>query len=126
MGKVITSPVKAYPGTVTLREPVSFPMVIAFNKATAAAKLCNETVEKFQTYLPAIFQWIEKWDLAGIPAEELVDASAFLPLPIISKGSLVAWLINEITSILYPAAPALEVANGKRPLASRRKPISTP
>lgn len=43
MSKVIKSPVDKFPGTVTLYDPLSFPQVIAIEKATVASR-------EFRTY----------------------------------------------------------------------------
>ncbi len=84
MSKVIKSPVEAFPGTVTLYDPLSFPMVIKVEETIVAAQefrtydyfcgKCKHKVELLQIIKPCpkcegdIMQRIN-WDKSGTSSE---------------------------------------------------------
>lgn len=96
MSKVITSPVKHFPGTVTLADPLTFPQVIAFQDAlNSVGEMGTTTRAKINyTMLPAILKCIEKIDLAGFPKN--VGADNWPASPRQSSAELIGWLIDEI------------------------------
>jgi len=104
MGKVITSPVKRYPGTVTLAYPMTYPQYAAWQKAIAGlpkeitiGKTATDD-ENAQTILPGICACVETWNLAGIG--EHLTPETFPASPRISSARLIIWLISEINAII--------------------------
>ncbi len=122
MGKIITSPVKKWPGTVTLSDPLSLPQAVKFqesirdarntyNKAFEAAgidtdlqnakevdfeKIELSTAELSEVRLEAVLDCVEEWNLEGIES----PPNPFPGSPAISSARLMQWLIGEITKLL--------------------------
>ena len=67
MSKVITSPVKRFPGTVTLSDPLTFPQSLAVEDALDAAQELGEVSVRRQNYtvLPGLMECVEEWDIEG-------------------------------------------------------------
>ncbi len=104
MTKIITSPVKKWPGTITLHDPLTFPQVLAFQDALDGARGLGADVTLSHvnyTLLPGIFACIAAWNLDGISNEPTPDT---LPAsPAAASAQLIAWLIDEITALFREA-----------------------
>jgi hypothetical protein len=110
MPKTITSPVKKWPGTVVLQDPILFPAYIAWKQAVdAAAALepegesltivgASATAEMAQAILPGICAVVQEWKLEGLPASMVPES--FPATPRKASVLLLAWLISEITSLV--------------------------
>lgn len=106
MSKVITSPVKKFPGTVTLSDPLTFPQVFAVEDALDKSIEVDSAFASSRAryaVLPAIIECVEKWELEGIP--ENVTVETFPATPPTSTARLIAWLINEIVELFKEAEP---------------------
>jgi len=103
MSKRIDSPVKRFPGSVTLHDPLTYPQVIAFQDATAAAGAMGETtwMKLRLALLPGILACVENWEVEGVPEAPTIDN--FPATPLVSSGELVNWLQEEITGLLIEA-----------------------
>ena len=103
MSKKIESPVKRFPGSVTLYDPLTYPQVIAFQDATAAAgELEKATWMKLRfALMPGILACVDSWEVEGVPEKPNVDN--FPATPLVSAGELVNWLQEEITTLLVEA-----------------------
>ena len=110
MSRVITSPVKRWPGTVTLADPLTFPQYIAWMDAVEAAQGDKETLTVSDAaflprvtaaILPGICACIEAHDLKGLPPILVVET--FPATPRIASGRLIAWLIGEINLLMQEA-----------------------
>ena len=103
MSKKIESPVKRFPGYVTLHDPLTYPQVMAFQDATAAAgELEDPTWTRLRfALMPGILACVESWEVEGIPEEPSIDN--FPATPLVSAGELVNWLQEEITTLLVEA-----------------------
>ena len=105
MPKVITSPVKRFPGTVTLSDPLTFPQVIAFQDAIGDVQELEEGEKTWPkmlyALLPGIIACVEKWELEGVSEHPTVDT--FPGTPLMSAGKLVDWLQGEVTALLVEA-----------------------
>lgn len=115
MGKIITSPIKRFAGTVTLADPLTYPQLIAWEDCIDRARAHEpepdaQDSEKSLRYvdiarrprlsqimLPGIIACVEKWELAGFP--ENVTEETFPSTPRISAGLLLVWLIDEINKL---------------------------
>lgn len=102
MAKVITSPVKKWPGTVTLVDPLTFPQLIAFEQASEAAKavLAREGTqgEYDAAFIPGLLACVAVWELAGLPA--IVTFETFPTRPRKASTQLMLWLAGEIGSYI--------------------------
>ncbi len=99
MGKEITSPVKKWPGTITLCDPLSLPQVIAIQDANAETQALGEdtTLQKQHSILvPVLLDCVEKWELEGIDD----PPDPFPATPLKSSAELANWILNEIGSLL--------------------------
>lgn len=123
MGKIITSPVKRWRGTVTLSDPLTIPQVMAYEDAMRAGKEAalehgntvqvknksgeEETQANFfsarylYTILPGVCACVEKWELEGLPA--VVTAENFPGSPKMDSARLLSWIIGEISKLYTEA-----------------------
>lgn len=103
MGKIITSPVKRFPGTVTLGYPLTYPQLIAWRKAVDnlpdGAKISETAADDnlALAILPGVCACVEKWELAGL---ENITPQTFPATPRIASARLLIWLISEINAVI--------------------------
>lgn len=108
MPKTITSPVKHFPGTVTLSDPLTFPQTFAFEDATEVSQKLGKDASfnrHLHALLPGILACVENWDIKGIANP---TPGTFPSTPSAAVIDLLTWLVNEIT-ILYQEA--VEIPN---------------
>ncbi len=105
MSKVITSPIKRWPGTVTLADPLSFPQYIAWRDAMKQAQAyLTEQGESAQQaeydliLLAGLRSCVEAWGLDGGFTPEPFPAT-----PRVASSRLIAWLIRETSAIANAA-----------------------
>ena len=123
MPKTITSPVRRWPGTVILSDPLSIPQTIAFedalNKSQADAKergdivriknskgkeseVANAASGRYRLIiLDGILPCVEGWQLDGLP--ETLTKDTFPGTPRIPSVELIAWLVEEISKLFIEA-----------------------
>ena len=94
MSRTITSPVKKFPGTVVLADPLTFDQLFAFMDAVEMAR-GQEGARVNYAALPGILACVEAWHLVGIP--EGVTLETFPATPPVSIARLVAWLVEELS-----------------------------
>ena len=104
MSKTITSPVKHFPGTVTLHDPLDMTQAVQVEDAIQAIRAMDReklTMLKIAALEePAILACVEKWNLAG-----LADNPTKLPAtPRKSSAELFSWLWTEISALFEEAA----------------------
>ena len=105
MSKTITSPVKRFPGTVTLSDPLTLPQAIAMEQAL---KLTNEmregrTPSKRElnyALLPGVCGCIESGEIKDWPG---LSADKFPGTPNGASAELMAWLLNEVVALYEDA-----------------------
>jgi len=98
MSKIITSPVPKFAGTVTLSDPLTYPQVIAYERAVAAVRESATTLaEMHQAMLPGLFACVEAWNLAGLP--DPVTPENFPATPRVASTKLVSWLVSEVAGL---------------------------
>jgi hypothetical protein len=106
MSKVITSPVKRWPGTVTLSDPLTFPQVIAFQDAIDVADELGSsaTVSKYnQALLPGVLECVEAWELENFPSP--VGMDNFPATPRKASSDLIGWLVTELVKLFTDSEP---------------------
>ena len=105
MSKTITSPVKKWPGSVTLADPLSYPQVFAIEDAIDEVKrLTSNGSQPSQmrlngAWVPAMLACVEEWHLEGL-GNPLVT---FPATPGRSAALLLNWLIGEVTALFQEA-----------------------
>jgi len=104
MSRVIVSPVKRWPGTVTISDPLSLPQEIAFEDALAAAKEVDGgryfSARVRQAILTGVRACVEAWNLEGGFTPEPFPAT-----PPASSAALMAWLVSSIDALYQEAEP---------------------
>ena len=114
MSKVILSPLKNFPGTVTIPARLTLPQVGIWEAATTEQteliqKLIKDKVELYSTYevdkifVPALCDLVEKWELkdlaTGEPIGEKLTLDTFPATPRKAAHELVDWLTSEIRKV---------------------------
>jgi hypothetical protein len=100
MSKIITSPVKRFPGTVTIADPLTYPQYFAFTEAMRTVTKDDDIAHQEAMALPGILKCVEAWD---IPVALPVTVDNFPSTPRQSVNRLLGWLIGEITRLIYEA-----------------------
>lgn len=112
MSKTIVSPVKRWPGTVVISDPLTYPQVFAWRDAIQAAQVIEGETEvdvhaRNYALLPGILACTEEWHLEKFP--ENLNADNFPATPPASANRLLAWLVNEI-NLLFQEADEVPLA----------------
>jgi hypothetical protein len=99
MSKIITSPIKRWPGTVTLSDPLTYPQRFAYEDSLEAARGLGETTIGRIHYalLPGVLACVEKWELTGMPA--VIATETFPSTPKKSAAELLSWLVKEVATL---------------------------
>ena len=116
MSKILTSPVKKWPGTITLPDFLTIGQAMAWEEAYANAteilpeaepiqkdeQLTNDQINRVaatwaakwtELILPGIMACVESWNLEGL------DHNNFPATPRMSRVTLVAWIVTEIKKL---------------------------
>lgn len=94
MPKQVTSPLKSFPGTVTLPDGYTFPQIIAFDKALDEALRGDKSKsEQWYALLRGLIPCVESWALEGVP--EHPTPETFPATPRAEAHKLVSWLLDE-------------------------------
>lgn len=107
MSKIIESPVKAFPGHVTISDPLTFPQVFAVEDALAEADRLKSadpppSMSRLNyALLPAILACVEHVEIKGLP--ERLNLVNFPATPRSSSAALSAWLLKEVISLFNEA-----------------------
>lgn len=99
MSKVITSPIKHFPGTVTMADPLTFPQAMAFEDAIAAiepVRAAGMTKIRY-ALLPGVLACVEEWHLDGVSEHPALET--FPATPKQSVAELFDWLVGEISAL---------------------------
>ena len=103
MSKVCTSPVKKWPGTVVISDPLSYPQLLRFREALGAVGGNDDWMAVNYAVLPGVIACIEEYHLQGFP--EQPTAENWPATPPTSSARLIAWLIGEINALMAEAEP---------------------
>lgn len=102
--KIITSTSKRYPGTVVLYDPLTFPMVFAFENAIRSMSDAGEDITVARAnylLLPGLLACVAEWHLEDFP--ENVTPDTFPASPKAERDRLIAWLTSEVTNLFREA-----------------------
>lgn len=107
MSKIIVSPVKRWPGSVTLSDPLTYPQLIAYQLAQVDAQAIIERKgrrsEYYHCLLRGFFACVERWELSGKGWPDTVTADNIPSTPIAASEKLIEWLLGEVTVLLIEA-----------------------
>ena len=92
MSKVIQSPIKRFPGSVTLYDPVPYPNFIEWEKAIRSE--CDNNPEKQLIMWGGVKAMVEKWEIPEFDIEKPVAT------PRVAVINLLSWLVTEIGKII--------------------------
>jgi hypothetical protein len=103
MGKVISSPVERFPGTVTLHDPLNYEKYQVWERSVKEAQAVKLTgdftrAELDAPLIPGICACVEKWDLENFPKNVGVDN--FPATPALASARLLLWVVEEILKIV--------------------------
>ena len=101
MSKIITSPIKRWPGTATIADPLSFPQAEAIQDVLGLPDEEKPVLPKKRVWLtvndkkklPAVLACVEKWDL------ENFNPDPFPASPRHDSHKLVDWIWSEIYKV---------------------------
>jgi hypothetical protein len=107
MSKKIDSPVKRFPGSMTLSDPLTFPQSIAFAKGIKEAReLEVNNREDFYEYVklavPAVAVCVESWDIEGVGD---LTPDTFPSTPRDSAPELLGWIVGAVTALFRETEP---------------------
>ena len=107
MSKVVTSPVKKWPGTVVISDPLSYPQLLRFREALGAVGGNDDWMAVNYAVLPGVMACVEEYHLQGFPEHPTLEAgpNTFPSTPPQSASRLLAWLIGEINALMAEAEP---------------------
>ena len=91
MSKAIQSPVRRFPGSVTLYDPVPYPNFIEWEKAI---RVEGADLEKQLIMWGGVKAMVEKWEIAEFDIEKPVAT------PRVAVINLLSWLVTEIGKII--------------------------
>ncbi len=102
MSKTITSPVKRWPGTVIISDPLTYPQLITLDDALANLRATAEgdfrNPRARVAILPGILACVEEWHL-----DSDFTPNPFPATPLKSSAELIFWLAKEITALYEEA-----------------------
>ena len=108
MSKTLVSPVKRWPGTVTISDPLDIPQYL---KLEQMFKERGELPDKptwgqvQAVTAPAVFACVEKWDM---PAKQqaVLEQGRYPMTPRAESIEFMNWLLTEITALFVEAEEA--------------------
>lgn len=100
MAKVITSPSKRWPGTVTLYDPLTLPQVEAIEiyLANTDTKDGEKPLRSYdREQLPALIACVEEWNIENFPVKPTLETWPLSPRR--ASREFVMWLLVEILAV---------------------------
>ena len=104
MSTVHESPVKFYPGNVTLPDYLDHAQTTAYRAASHAARAMPEDtplIDFHHTLLPGLLVCVESWDIPKL--RQPVTADNFPVTPPDSARKLTQWLLGIVSDLLHDA-----------------------
>jgi hypothetical protein len=100
MPKSIVSPIRKWPGSVTLHDPLLFPAYMKLKAGLDEAEGKEDAAEKTQATLPGLCACVETWELKGLGQ---IAPDTFPASPMRASAELFAWLMGEVMVLLMEA-----------------------
>lgn len=102
MTKTISSPVERWPGEVILHDPLTLPMVAAWEEAVEDARPVRSLSGKHLAYLSGVLACVKEWHIGGgFPEFPTVDN--FPTKPWQDRHDFMLWLIGEVSTLYVEA-----------------------
>ena len=107
MPKTVVSPVKKWPGTVVISDPLSYPQLLRFREALGGVGSNDDWMAVNYAVLPGVMACIEEYHLQGFPEHPTLETGpdAFPSTPPRSASMLLGWLVDEINALMAEAEP---------------------
>ncbi len=107
MSKTIASPVKRWPGTVALADPLTYPQLIAYQLALVESQqfvgVKGKRSEYYGALLRGICGCVEEWKLSGRGWPDAPSANSIPSTPQAASEKLIDWLLTEVAALVYEA-----------------------
>ncbi len=100
----LESPVKRWPGTVTLPEYLTWPQMEQWQAAAQEAEDATVMTQQQLAWVRGICAVVSTWELTGLPSAMTPDT--FPATPARSAVALMGWLIREISALFDEADEA--------------------
>jgi hypothetical protein len=100
MPKIIVSPIRKWPGSVTLQDPLLFPAYMKLKAALDDSQVAEGAGMKMQIALPGLCACVETWELKDLGQ---ITSETFPASPIKASAELFAWLMGEVMALLLEA-----------------------
>jgi len=102
MTRLITSPVKRWPGTVTIADPITLPQYIAWCDALDVVNRVKNNgaatgPRRIQAVLPGVLACVTDWQIEGLP---LPTAETWPMKPRAACVELANWLFKEVSRVI--------------------------
>jgi len=96
MGKQITSPVKKFSGSITIKDPLPYPDFIAWEKGFIAEedRADKTNGEKESSMWSGVLAVVEKWELQNFDPENIPAT------PRLAVINLLTWIVKEVGLII--------------------------
>jgi len=94
----LDSPVKRWPGSVTLPEYLTWPQLEAWQQAASEATEATALAARQLAWVRGICAIVSTWELTGLPSS--MTPESFPATPPKSSVALMGWLIRSISDLL--------------------------
>lgn len=101
--RIITSPVKRFPGTVVMPDALTFPQFIAWHKAINTSRPMGGA-EGAHEIVKGLLVIVQEWHIENLP--DPLTAENFPSTPTSSVSKLLAWLRDDVDNMLDEADEA--------------------
>lgn len=116
MPKILTSPIARFPGTVVLKDPLTYPDLIAWSEAMSNARIAAEQSQRRAkdmempelasaggassdaALIPGILACVSEWHLDNFPAKPTAETWPATPRK--SVIEMITWLSGGISDLM--------------------------
>ena len=109
MSKVITSPIKRFPGTVTIPDPMTWDQLSRWGDFVSGFK--KNSFDNLRAEAAFIPGFVEKIDIVGFP----VDSATNPPKQLKAFSALMDWIVGEILQVIEGDEIGPFMAGGSTP-----------
>jgi len=101
MTKTITCPVERWAGEIILHDPLTLPMVAAWEEASIEARSKKSLTAKHVAYWPGLSACVKEWHLKDFPERPTMESWPTKPYE--DRHAMIVWLIGEINALYNDA-----------------------
>ena len=100
MSKVVNSPSKYFTGHVVISDPLTLPMVAAFERSLSAARALDKPTraEAQAAVLPGLIACVAEWHIDNL-APGQINADNWPGSPRVESALLIEWLTVEVLAV---------------------------